>query len=193
MAFKNRKLSPIRPALFQSKFQRFDPSIFVSDDRSTEYSTSEKNVDSYNSFALDTYQGFKSTQQIPIDYRLLEEHTFFDSAVSKVNIAFERIINDYPFDGDDIELDNYLNLLTGYENYILTQKFPKNTGYLVFSGTTGRAEPGGDGQFISVKDVKGATFPGDSSDVSGKPVFPIQTSDFAVEFFVMVTVPLLAS
>ena len=35
----------------------------------------------------------KSTQQLPVDWSKFENHTFFNSAESKVNVAFERVIN----------------------------------------------------------------------------------------------------
>ena len=43
--------------------------------------------------------GLRSTQQIALDYAALETHIFFNSAVTSVNVAFDRIINSYPFDG----------------------------------------------------------------------------------------------
>ena len=38
----------------------------------------------------------KSTQQLNIDFSKFENHTFFNSAESKLQIAFERVINQYP-------------------------------------------------------------------------------------------------
>ena len=43
--------------------------------------------------------GLKSTQQIDLQWADFTNHTFFNSAESKVNVAFDRIINSYPFDG----------------------------------------------------------------------------------------------
>ena len=34
----------------------------------------------------------RSTQQLPIDWSDFSKHTFFNSAESKVNVAFERIL-----------------------------------------------------------------------------------------------------
>ena len=39
--------------------------------------------------------GLKSSQQIPLDWSDFTNHTFFNSAESKVNVAFDRIINSY--------------------------------------------------------------------------------------------------
>ena len=36
--------------------------------------------------------GLKSTQQVPLDWTKFENHTFFNSAESKVNVAFQKII-----------------------------------------------------------------------------------------------------
>ena len=41
----------------------------------------------------------KSSQQMPIDFSRFENHTFFSSAVTNVNLAYEKIINKFPFDG----------------------------------------------------------------------------------------------
>ena len=39
----------------------------------------------------------KSTQQLNVDWTNFANHTFFNSAEAKVNMAFETIINNYPF------------------------------------------------------------------------------------------------
>ena len=53
-----------------------------------------------SSFRYDAFgQGFKSTQQVNTDFSNFENHTFFGSATVNTNIAFDRIVNHYPFDG----------------------------------------------------------------------------------------------
>ena len=58
----------------------------------------DQNIDEYFN-RLDSYNGFFTTQQIEsVDFSKFEEHVFFDSAVSKVNIAFDKIdIGKSPF------------------------------------------------------------------------------------------------
>ena len=76
-------------------------------------------------------EGIKSSNQVPLDFSKFENHTFFNSAQANVNVAFDKLINNYPFDGTREELEVFLNGLTGFEQHVL-DKFPKNLGYLVF-------------------------------------------------------------
>ena len=48
----------------------------------------------------------KSTQQLPTDFTKWENHTFFCSAEANVNIVFDKIINNFPFDGTKKEYDD---------------------------------------------------------------------------------------
>ena len=50
---------------------------------------------------LDDYFGLYSTSQLKdsVDFSNFENHTFYDSAEAKVNYAFSRIINNFPFEG----------------------------------------------------------------------------------------------
>ena len=60
----------------------------------------DTNFQSTSSFRYESPgSGLKSTQEIPLDWSLFENHTFFNSAQSKVSIAFDTIVNKYPFDG----------------------------------------------------------------------------------------------
>ena len=67
----------------------------------------------------------KSTQQIPIDWSKFENHTFFNSAAAKTQISFEKVINQFPFDGSKKDLIVYRDRINGYDSYVLSQ-FPKN-------------------------------------------------------------------
>ena len=97
-------------------------------------------------------QGLKSTQQLNVDWSRFENHTFFNSAEAKVNVAFDTIINGYPFDGTKEELEKFFDRLTGFERYVF-DLFPKNTGSLNFFGAES------EGTCISINDRAGAMFP----------------------------------
>ena len=57
------------------------------------------NISSTSSFKYDPLSyGLKSTQQLNVDWSLFENHTFFSSAEVKTNVAFDQIINGFPFD-----------------------------------------------------------------------------------------------
>ena len=92
--------------------------------------------------------GIKSTQQLNVDWSKFENHTFFNSAEAKVNVAFDTIINNFPFDGTRQETEDFFNTLTGYEKYVY-DLFPKNTGCLNFVGEN----------YVDVIDRAGALFP----------------------------------
>ena len=88
-----------------------------------------------NDYRLDgPDSGVRSTQQINIDYNIFENHVFFDSAVSKVNVAFDKIVNEFPFDSSESDVNEFRQRLTGYERHIL-KRFAKNIGYLNFDGS----------------------------------------------------------
>ena len=57
------------------------------------------------------------------------------SAEAKVNLAFEQIINSFPFDGTKKEVENFFDGLTGFDKWVF-DKFPKYRGQLHFSGST---------------------------------------------------------
>ncbi len=122
--------------------------------------------------------GITNTQQIPIDFSKFENHTFFNSAQTNVNVAFNNIINEYPFDGSRRELEKYLNGLTGFENYVLS-KFPTNLGFVVFSGSSSPSTT--EGTSIEVKDFSGGEFVDFSSDKSGKSVLALDRKSYTIE------------
>ena len=121
--------------------------------------------------------GIRNSAQIPLDFSKFENHTFFNSAQANVNVAFDNIINRYPFDGTKSELEEFLNGLTGFEKYVLDE-FPKNVGSLVFSGATGGTNIG---TFIEVKDFAGAEFIDFSKDKSGDSVLNFKDKSLSLE------------
>lgn len=128
----------------------------------------ESNIQNEDSFAYDTYGvGLKSTQQINLDWSKFENHTFFMSAEAKVNLAFEQIINGFPFDGDRREVDDFFTNLSGFDKWVYDQ-FPKYRGQLHFSGSTLAETSPDKGTYVKVKDIPGALFPTLSPDVMSK-------------------------
>ena len=77
--------------------------------------------------------GLKSTQQLLIDWSDWSQHVFFNSAEAKTNLAFEQIINGYPFDGTSSEKAQFIADLGGFQKYVLDQ-FDTNKGYISFDG-----------------------------------------------------------
>ena len=141
---------------------------------SIDFGTGSLDLDSFGT-------AFKSTQQLPVDWKKFEKHTFFDSAQSKVNVAFDTMINYYPFDSTKEDVKHFLQGLTGYERHLYDQ-WPKYIGYLHFSGASAGALSDG-GSYISIVDRAGDLYPSISSRRDGVPVIDFSTSPFSIMFW----------
>lgn len=124
--------------------------------------------------------GLKSTQQLNIDWSRFENHTFFNSAHVKTNVAFRRIFDQFPFDGTRTEFEVFVDSLSGFEKYVYDQ-FPKNKGYLFLSGTRS-TEPGLSGTYVTTKDVAGVAYPGVSRNLTGQSILNPSLNSMTVEF-----------
>jgi len=161
-----------RPAIFRS-IERGNSNLTFSTGSIEEYAT---NIKSKNSFRYEPYDSpLKSTQQLSINFSKFENHTFFNSAVGKVSVAFNKIINKYPFDGTLSEIEEFEDKLTGYEKYIL-DIFPKHTGYLTTSGSS----------YINVKNRAGINFPEYSSNKTASKILDPRNQSFSFEAFISV-------
>lgn len=173
------RLQNLRPGVFSSAIRRENVDGSKSLINKTSEDLSKLSVASGDYFLYDSPEtGIRNTQQLPVDFSKFENHTFFNSAQANVNVAFDNIINKFPFDGTRLEYENYLNGLTGFENYVLTQ-FPKNMGYLIFSGSSGVSEE--EGTYIKVFDFKGSQFTDFSKDKTGVSVLNPETNSFSLE------------
>ena len=133
------------------------------------------NIASTSSFRYDPLgTGLRSTQEVPLDWSKFENHTFFHSAKAKVDEAFYKIINEYPFDGSQREIESFEDSLTGFENYVMG-RFPYNKGYLLFSGSAGAG-----GNYIAVENRAGFLFE-NSRDDSANPVLDPPESSFTLQ------------
>ena len=157
----------------ESVFSQIDSSVFAD---TVVASTSSFKYDLANS-------GIKSSQQLGTDFSQFQNHTFFNSAEVNVNIAFDKIINNYPFDGTNAELESWSDSLSGFEKYVFNQ-FPKQKGYLFFSGTyVGEDSTGTKGTFIIVNDKSGMTQPGLSRIQTAQPVLDFGTGSVTYELW----------
>lgn len=145
----------------------------------------DTNYESTSSFFYDLPGvGLKSTQQINLDWSKFENHTFFNAAEVNVNVAFDKIINGFPFDGTKREYEKFFEGLSGFEKWVF-DRFPKNIGYLFFSGTA-TGEIGSNGTSINVKDYAGSVYPELSKLKSGLPVIDPEDSSWTVEMQIFV-------
>jgi len=123
----------------------------------------------------------KSTQQLNVDFSDFSNHTFFNSAQAKTQKAFQKIINNMPFDGTKSNLVEFVDGLSGFEKYVL-DNFPKNNGYLAFSGSSGASG----GSYIEINDFKGANSFTLAENPTGVSVIDPGTKPFTFEFFINV-------
>jgi hypothetical protein len=115
----------------------------------------------------------RSSQDLNVDWSSFENHVFYDSAASKVNAAFLRVINDFPFDGSEKDVRTFLEDLSGYEKYIY-DLFPKSVGYVNFGGS----------RAIKVEDSTGAEFPDQNKAQLGEQVIAPEGGPITFQMYI---------
>ena len=144
-------------------------------------STDASNIISTSSFVFDSPGSpLKSTQQLNVDFSDFSKHTFFGSVQAKTQVAFTKILNKFPFDGTKAEVDDFISRLSGFEKYIYDD-YPKNLGYLAFSGSAGASSI--DGNYISVLNQAGNYNPALAKNPNAAPVLNPSTNGFSFEFY----------
>lgn len=151
--------------------------------------TNDSSLGISSSFKYDSAgSGLKSTQQLNIDWSDFANHTFFNSAQVKTNVAFEKILNEYPFDGTQQKVEVFLDRLTGFERYVY-DLFPKHTDYLFFSGSAVGESYGG--TYVTTRDLAGAAYPNSSTTHTGETVLSPGVKSMTLEF--QVYIPTISS
>lgn len=125
----------------------------------------------------------KSTQQLNVDWSKFENHTFLNSAEMKVQTAFDKIINGFPFDGTVHEYEEFKSSMTGFENYVLS-KFPTHIGYLNFKRVDESSNP--INNYISVNPIEDASNISSALAGTGNYVLTLNSSPFTVEMHLMI-------
>ena len=171
------------PAFVKSLLTDFKPV----EARYSDFNLSDSTFGSTGSFKYEPLDyPLKSTQQLNVDWSKFENHTYFGSAEVKVNEAFNKIINSYPFDGSKKDVEEFLDSLTGFERYVF-EKFPRWAGALHFSGSAVGEDPSNGfednrGTWISVKDKSGTLFPDLSRNNTGEVVInPTEFDSLSIE------------
>ena len=129
--------------------------------------------------------GLQNTQQLKVDWSDFAKHVFFNSAEAKVNLAFDTIVNGYPFDGTSEEKSNWFSSIGGYTKHIYDQ-LPHHKGYLNFGANTATFDTNST-QYLNVKDHTGFLAP-DLAKVVGKAKATslMNTKGSTIEFWVYV-------
>jgi len=125
---------------------------------------------------LDNYDTFFTTQQLAsVDFSNFENHVFFDSAVSKVQYSYFKILNEFPYDKSEYEINQFMSSLDGFTRFIFDNKINKNIGYLKFDGNNELFIPDKSGALL--EDFVGETKIG---------LFSIDTMKFCFEFWLYI-------
>lgn len=162
----------------------------LSDSRPTELTFQDlaaTNIASTSSFKYEPINyPLKNTQQLKVDWARFENHTFFSSAEVKTNIAFDQIINKYPFDGTKADVEKFFESIGGFEKWVF-DRFPTFGGQLHFSGTQVGEDPSNGypeelGTWITVKDSAGWLYPDLSKNNTGESILnPPENKSFTIE------------
>jgi hypothetical protein len=171
--------------LFKPKFRRGDPTVsYLKQPDNIDYTLSlleDTNIESSSSFRYGDKRQIVSTQQVRTDFSNFVNHTFFHSAVANVNEAFDKIVNFYPIDGSNKDIEMFEDELTGFEKFVL-DGFPKNVGYLVFSGTQ-KGEVSTHGTQINVLDSEGSSYTKISKNKSATAVLDPKEDSLTISLF----------
>tara|TARA_R110001592_G_scaffold339277_2_gene626919 strand:+ start:8254 stop:11739 length:3486 start_codon:yes stop_codon:yes gene_type:complete len=142
----------------------------------------DTNIFSTASHRYNDKEAIVSTQEINTDYSNFINHTFFHSAVAKVNESFDLILNKFPYDGTNKEIESFEDNLTGYEKHVY-DIYPKNIGYLILSGTK-KIESQTNGTYINVKDIAGAEYKSIATNKKGNSVINPGNLPLNIQFFI---------
>lgn len=170
-----KKPSPYVPAFLKAALEGSRPLQLTFSE------VKDSNILSTSSFIYDASDApLKSTQQLNVDWSQFQNHTFFMSAEAKVNLAFEQIINGYPFDGTRAETEAFFEKLTGFDRWVF-DNLPKFHGQLMFSGTkVGETSPAA-GSYVIVKDSAGALYPELSKTKTGISILNPKGTSLSIE------------
>jgi hypothetical protein len=125
---------------------------------------------------IDDYEGLFTTQQlVNVDFSKFENHVFFDSAVSKVHYAYRKILNEFPYDKTEYDVNQYFLNLDGFTKHIYDNHIPKNLGYLRFDGNNE----------VFIKDKNGNLFNDYKGEVKSG-LFDINRNKFSFDFWLYI-------
>lgn len=120
-----------------------------------------------------------SATSLKVNYSNLGNHVFFDSALSKLTIAKDRVLNTYPYNGSAEEKDAFYVTGSGYENYIFNS-WPASVGYAHLKGSSLN--------FISASDTDSELFIGSSSLYVSAWIQPFVTTQNIIVQYVSASV-----
>lgn len=70
-----------------------------------------------------------------VDFSKPENFAHYGSAERYYENSMKRVLNQYPYDGSEAEIQGFLNNSTYVDLYVLDKKYPRTNGYIKFSAT----------------------------------------------------------
>jgi len=124
----------------------------------------------------------RQQQYVPqVDYSNPENFAKFGSARLYYKSAMSRILDYYPYDGSDAEINKFFNGCLDIEQYILDSRYPRTNGYGTISPgtytTSGRTDGYGIPTTQEYIQFKGGPGTGSATDLSLKSLLPNAYSD----------------
>ena len=86
--------------------------------------------------SVDNLKALSEKQQtfVPqVDYSDPQTFAKYGSAYMYYESAIQRILDFYPYDGSDAEINNFYNKSLDIEKYIFNNRYPRTNGYVVLS------------------------------------------------------------
>jgi hypothetical protein len=166
----------------------FDPKLLIKNwatnrfkslDSLAEYKENSKSILTSSIYFGQSTNGLLSTQQLKVDFSEFQNHTFFNSAEVNVNVAFDKVINYYPFDGTRDELVVFFEKLSGYEKYIFDDLWPKYNGYVLLNSSSKN--------YVKTADYAGSNYNLISKKQTGRSKVIPSGDKFSVELFAYVS------
>ena len=108
--------------------------LFDSTEKSRNYLTEKNSKDAFKE--VESAQNLEQLRQkqehfLPqVDYNNPEKFARFGSALLYYKSAFSRILDYYPYDGSDAEINKFYNDSLDIEKYILNNLYPSTNGYI---------------------------------------------------------------
>lgn len=115
-------------------FEDLEESVFNTFNSSDKQSISQIGLNDEEQKKIINIVSSSLASSLNVDFSDFSNHIFFGSAYAAVNFALQRIIKDYPFDGELEEKDAWEKLNSPYENWFF-EEYPKQQGYLYLSNS----------------------------------------------------------
>ena len=73
----------------------------------------------------------------PIDYSSTSNFAVYGSAEKYYEDAVKRVYLEYPYDGSEREINEYILSSSFLDQYVLNKRYPRTCGHLLFKGKNG--------------------------------------------------------